>query len=140
MVQETVSHSGRVIAAEPKLITVEIVSESACAACHAKGLSSLGEQKVKQVEVPAPASPAFSVGEEVWVELKASEAHKAVWIAYVTPLLVLLAVIMILLHAGAGELVAGLAGIGAVAVYYFCVWLLRERLRDQYIFMIRKKQ
>ncbi len=46
---------------------------------------------------------------------------------------------MVLLRSGAGELVAGLAGIAAVAVYYFCVWLLRDRLRDQYIFMIRKK-
>ena len=32
------------------------------------------------------------------------------------------------------------AGIGAVAVYYFCIWLLRGRLQDQYIFTIRKKQ
>ena len=32
------------------------------------------------------------------------------------------------------------AGIGAVAVDYFCVWLLRDRLRDQYVFTIRKKQ
>ena len=31
-------------------------------------------------------------------------------------------------------------GIGAVAVYYFCIWLLRGRLQDQYIFTIRKKQ
>ena len=66
--------------------------------------------------------------------------HKAVWIAYALPLVVLLAVIGILLKAGAGELVAGLSGIGAVAVYYLCIWLLRDRLRDQYIFTIRKKQ
>ncbi len=136
---ETVSHSGKVIAADPQLITVEIVSESACSACHAKGLCGVGEQRVKQVSVPTPVSEFYEIGEEVWVDLKASMGHKAVWIAYVTPLAVLVAVIMVLLRSGAGELVAGLAGIAAVAVYYFCVWLLRDRLRDQYIFMIRKK-
>ena len=140
MTQETVSHSGKVLSVDPQFVTVEIVSASACGACHATGLCSLGDSKVKQVAVPTPVAPVFAPGEDVWVDLRASMGHKAVWIAYVTPLLVLLAVIMVLLHAGAGELVAGLAGIGAVAVYYFCVWLLRERLRDQYIFTIRKKQ
>ena len=139
MAQETVSHSGKIISVDPQLITVEIVSESACGACHAKGLCGLGEQKVKQVSVPTPVSPFYEVGEEVCVDLKASMGHKAVWIAYALPLVVLLAVIGIFLKAGAGELVAGLAGIGSVAVYYFCIWLLRGRLRDQYIFTIRKK-
>ena len=140
MAQETVSHSGRVVAADPQLITVEIISESACGACHAKGLCSLGDQKVKQVVVPTPVSELYEIGEEVYVDLKASMGHKAVWIAYALPLVVLLAVILVLLRAGAGEGVAGLGGIAAVAVYYFCIWLLRDRLRDQYIFTIRKKQ
>ena len=140
MAQETVSHSGRVVAADPQLITVEIISESACGACHAKGLCGVGEQKVKQVVVPTPVSETYAVGEDVFVDLKASMGHKAVWIAFALPLVVLLAVILILLQAGVGELAAGLAGIGALAVYYFCIWLLRDRLRDQYIFTIRKKQ
>ena len=119
---------------------MEIVSESACGSCHAKGLCGVGEQKVKQVTVPTPVSPFYEVGEEVYVDLKASMGHKAVWIAYALPLVVLLAVLGILLKAGAGELAAGLGGIAAVAVYYLCIWLLRDRLRDQYIFTIRKKQ
>ena len=140
MSQESVSHAGKVIAADPQVITVEIVSESACGACHAKGLCGVGEQKVKQVVVPTPVSETYAVGEDVFVDLKASMGHKAVWIAFALPLVVLLAVILILLQAGVGELAAGLAGIGALAVYYFCIWLLRDRLRDQYIFTIRKKQ
>ena len=137
---ETVSHTGKVVAADPQLITVEIVSESACGSCHAKGLCGIGEQKVKQVVVPTPVSELYEIGEEIYVDLKASMGHKAVWIAYALPLVVLLAVILILLRAGAGELAAGLGGIAAVAVYYFCIWLLRDRLRDQYVFTIRKKQ
>ena len=117
MAQETVSHIGKVISADPQFIQVEIVSESACGACHAKGLCGVGEEKVKQVSVPTPVSPFYEVGEEVFVDLKASMGHKAVWIAYALPLVVLLAVIGILLRAGTGELVAGLGGIGAVAVY-----------------------
>ena len=140
MAQETVSHSGKVVAADPQFITVEIVSESACGSCHAKSLCGLGEQKVKQVTVATPVSEFYEIGEEVYVDLKASMGHKAVWIAYALPLVVLLAVILVLLQAGVGEGVAGLGGIVAVALYYFCIWLLRDRLRDQYVFTIRKKQ
>ena len=137
---ETVSHAGKVVQIDPRFITVEIVSESACGACHAKGLCGVGEQKVKQVVVPTPATEFYEVGEDVRVELKASMGHKAVWIAYVTPLIVLLAVILIFLKAGAGELRAGLLGLVAVAAYYFVIWLLRDRLQDEYIFTISKIQ
>lgn len=138
MGKESVSHKGRVISADPQFITVEIISESACSSCHAAGLCSLSEQKVKQVVVPTPVSEFYEPGEEVLVSLKASMGHKAVWIAYAVPLFVLLCVIMGLLGSGVGELAAGLSGIGAVAVYYFIIWLLRSRLQDQYVFQISK--
>ena len=132
---ETVSHSGKVLSADPQFIEVEILSESACSACHAAGLCGLSEAVAKKVTVPTPVSEFYEPGEEVWVDLRASMGHKAVWIAYAIPLVVL----MILLRFGAGELVAGLGGIAAVAVYYFGIWLFRDRLRDQYVFTIRKK-
>ena len=72
----TVSHKGRVTAVTPQLTTVEIVSESACSACHAKGLCSLGEQQTKIVEVPTSGWDMLSPGDEVEVLLKASMGHK----------------------------------------------------------------
>jgi hypothetical protein len=36
-----------------------------------------------------------------------------------------------------GEVAAGLAGLGAVALYYGILWLLRDRLRNEYIFTIQ---
>ena len=138
MSKDTISHRGRVISAGLQFVTVEIISESACSSCHAAGLCGMSEQKVKQIDVPTPVSEFYEEGEEVCVSLRASMGHKAVWIAYGIPLVVLVAVIMGLLAAGAGELVSGLAGIGALAVYYLCIWLLRSKLQDQYVFTISK--
>ncbi len=73
------------------------------------------------------------------VVLKASMGMKAVWIAYFLPLVVLLAVALGLIALGVGEAVAGLAGIAAVGVYYFVVWLFRERLRNEYVFTIEQQ-
>ena len=132
-----ISHRGRIVSVTPEFTTVEIVSESACAACHAKGLCSLGDSKVKQVEVPTRGWDNYTVGQEVSVVLRATMGHKAVWLAYVVPLLVMVAALLGILAAGGSELLAGLGAIGAVAVYYGVIWLLRDRLRKEYVFNIK---
>ena len=135
---ETVSHRGKVVQVTPEFTTVEIISSSACSACHASGVCGMSEYTKKAVEVPTRAWENFTPGEEVNVVLKASMGHKAVWLAYVLPLLVLVAVLMGTLALGAGELVAGLGAIAGVAVYYLLLWLFRDRLRNEYVFTIER--
>lgn len=133
-----ISHKGRVVSVTPEVTRVEIVSESACSACHAKGFCSLGEAKVKMVEVPTSGWTDLKPGDEVRVVLKASMGHKAVFLAYLIPLVILVASILAVTAAGLGELCAGLVALASLAVYYFCLWLLRGRLRNEYIFNIKK--
>jgi sigma-E factor negative regulatory protein RseC len=135
---ETVSHKGRIVQVTPEFTTVEIISASACSACHASGLCGMSEYTKKAVEVPTRAWENYQPGEEVNVLLKASMGHKAVWLAYVAPLLVLAAVLMGSLAMGAGELVAGLGALGGVALYYLFLWLFRNRLRNEYVFTIER--
>jgi sigma-E factor negative regulatory protein RseC len=61
---------------------------------------------------------------------------KAVWLAYFIPLLVMLAVILGLIALGVAEVPAALAGLGALAVYYLGLWLLRGKLQNEYVFTI----
>lgn len=132
-----IAHRGRIVSITPEVTTVEIVSEPACSACHAKGLCSLGDATVKQVELPTRGWDNYVVGDEVQVILRASMGHKAVWLAYVVPLLVMVAVLLGTLAAGGSELLAGSLAIGAIALYYVLIWLLRGRLRNEYIFNIK---
>ena len=130
-------HTGKVVSMTPTMTTVQIVSQSACSECHAAGLCGLSEYTEKAIEVPTRPSATYGVGDEVQVVLKASMGFKAVWIAYFLPLVVLLAVALGLIALGVPELVSGLAGLGAVALYYLVVWLLRDRLRNEYVFTIQ---
>ena len=130
-------HTGKVVSMTPKTTTVQIVSQSACSECHAAGLCGLSEYTEKAIEVPTSPSATYGVGDEVQVVLKASMGFKAVWIAYFLPLVVLLAIALGLIALGVSEVVAGLAGIGAVALYYLIVWLRRDRLRNEYVFTIQ---
>lgn len=135
---EEVSHAGRIVEITPELTTVEIVSESACSSCHAKGLCSLGEAKTKLVQLPTRGWDNYEVGDEVTVCFSATMGHKAVWIAYVIPLFVLMAVLLVLSACGVGELASGLWAIGAVALYYLAVKLFGKRLKNEYIFNIKR--
>ena len=135
--REQVMHTGKVVSMTPKTTTVQIVSHSACSECHAAGLCGLSEYTEKAVEVPTSPSATYGVGDEVQVVLKASMGFKAVWIAYFLPLVVLLAITLGLIAAGVPEVLSGLAGIGAVALYYLIVWIRRDRLRNEYVFTIQ---
>ena len=138
MSSDVVTHSGRITAITPEKITVEIISESACSACHASGLCGLSESKKKEVEVPFTFGD-WSVGKEVEVNLKKTMGLKAVWLGYVIPLAVLLAVLLGASAAGVAELACGLVAIASVAVYYLIIYLFRDKLRNEYSFYIKEK-
>ncbi|MBO7644567.1 MAG: SoxR reducing system RseC family protein [Bacteroidales bacterium] len=134
---EEITHKGRIVAIDPEITTIEIISEAACAACHAKGLCSLGEQQVKQVQVRTSAWTPRQVGDEVEVVLKKSMGYKAVFIAYGLPLVVLFVALMLLNALGVGELYAGLGAIGAVILCYFVLFLFRNKISKDYSFFLK---
>ena len=138
MAASDISHSGKIVSIDPDFITVEFVSESACATCHASGFCGTAEATHKAVAVPATAGN-WQVGQEVEVLLRRSMGFKAVWLAYAIPLLVLLAVLLGLNSAGFSELASGLAAIGATGIYYLILWLFRDRFRNEYSFYIKEK-
>lgn len=135
--EEIITHKGRIVAIDPEITTVEIVSEAACASCHAKGLCGLGEQQVKEIQVRTSAWTPRQVGDEVEVVLKKAMGYKAVFIAYGTPLVVLFVTLMALTALGVGELYAGLGAIGAVVVCYFVIFLFRKKLSKDYAFYLK---
>ena len=134
---EEITHKGRIVAIDPEITTIEIISEAACASCHAKGLCGLGEQQVKQVMVRTSAWTPRKVGDEVEVVLKKAMGYKAVFIAYGLPLVVLFATLMILNAVGVGELYAGLGAIGAVILCYLVIFLVRNKISKDYSFYLK---
>ena len=135
--KEQVMHTGKVVSMTPQSTVVQIVSHSACSECHAASVCGMSEFVEKAIEIPTDPRAPYQVGDEVKVVLKATMGLKAVWIAYFLPLVVLLAVALGLMALGVGEVVSGLAGIAAVGVYYFVIWLLRDRLRNEYVFSVQ---
>lgn len=139
MARNEISHIGRIKEMTPESTVVEIVSSSACSACHARGLCSVSEEKVKEIEVPTDPYATWKTGDEVRVMLKQTMGLKAVWISYVAPLLILMILILTLSAVSVHEIYAGLISIGAVAVYYLVIYLMRDYLAKDFVFYLKEK-
>ena len=137
MARNEISHRGKIMAITPELTTVEIISTSACAECHAKGMCGMSESKVKEISVPSDPYSSHEVGDEVDVVLKKSMGLKAVWISYVIPLFILMILILSLSSVTGNEAFVGLGSIAGVALYYLIIYLFRDRLAKDFVFYIR---
>ena len=62
---------------------------------------------------------------------------KAVWISYVIPLIILMILILSLSSVFEKEYICGLTAIAGVGIYYFVIWLLRDRLKNEFTFYIK---
>jgi len=134
---EAVSHKGRIVSVETGRVSVEIISESACASCHAAGLCGVSESKKKIVDVPVRETGKYVIGQEVEVCLAKKAGLKAVLFSYALPALILLILILSLPRIGFGELATGVSSILGVAGYYLVLFLCRDRLAEGYEFYIK---
>ncbi|MBE6240429.1 MAG: hypothetical protein E7115_02870 [Bacteroidales bacterium] len=130
-------HKGKVLEMTPDFTSVQIMVSSACASCHAKTLCGMSEEEEKVIMLPTDPYATYNVGDEVDVCTKMSMGLKAAWISYVIPLMILMAMILILTSSGVNELISALSSIGGVGLYYFIIWLFREKLQNEFVFYIR---
>jgi len=131
-----IAHKGKIVEITPDFTTVEIIASSACSACHAKGLCGMSEDQEKIIMLPTDPYAVHAVGDEVTVMTKMSMGLKAVWISYVVPLAILMILILSLSAVIDNEFLRGGIAIAGVAVYYFFIWLFRDKLSNEFVFYI----
>lgn len=135
--KKEIYHDGKIIEITPEFTSVEIISSSACSQCHAKGLCGFSEEESKVVMVPTSPYTERKVGDTVTLALKQTMGLKAVWISYVIPLIILMILVLSLSFVIDNEVWTGLAAIGGVALYYLVIWLLRDKLKNEFVFYIK---
>ena len=135
----SIEHEGVIIEIkEGARAIVSIVSQSACASCHAKGVCSAADQKDKEIEVALSPEDNYSVGERVIVSLESGLGLKAVLILYVIPLIILLTLLLTLLGCKVNEPISALISVGSVAVYYIVIKIFKLSLEKNLYFKIRR--
>lgn len=136
---EIISHPGRIIEITPEFTTVQFTALSACSSCHAEGFCGVAGSEQKVIQIPTVPGP-WENGQEVDVCLKRGMGFKAVWLAYVIPLILLLAVLLGLVALGVKDWIAGLAALAVTLCYYLVLRIFRESLSNEYTFYIKEKK
>ena len=135
-----VKHTGEVIRIQGDVVAVRMTVNSACSACHAKGVCGASEQTDKIVEVETTDASFFEVGERVEVGMMQRDmGSKSVILAYVVPFFVLTLALVGALLLGASEGVAVLAAIAGVTLWYGVLFLLRDKVKNRIKFIIIKQ-
>ena len=116
---------------------VKINSESACSACHAKGVCGAADQEEKFLDVPLSGGN-YKTGELVHVQVARRLGFKAVALGYFYPFLLLMAVLILLLFIGVSELKAGGMALLSILPYYLLLYLFRKRIESTFTFSIKK--
>ena len=137
MKKNEITHRGKIVEITPDFTTIEIIASSACSSCHAKNLCGMSEDQEKHIMLPTDPYATHQIGDEVEVCTKMTMGLKAVWISYVIPLAVLMILILSLSCVFENEALRGLAAIAGVGVYYFVIWLFRDRLKNEFTFYIK---
>ena len=73
-----ICHEGIVRSVNGNRLTVEIVSKSMCASCHAKGACSSSDMKIKEIDVVAEGNETYAAGEKVNLVISHGNGLKAV--------------------------------------------------------------
>lgn len=134
---DLIEHLGRVDAVTPNDIRVVIVSQSACASCHAKGACTASDSSEKIVVVTKP-NHNFLVGETVKVLLKKSLGYKALLLGYLLPLVVLIVSLFLFSYLGVSEGKAGLCSLLTLIPYYTVIYLFKGSITKHFNFDIEK--
>ena len=135
---KTVVHEGIIQKIEGQQITVKMVVDSACAACHAKGICGAADSQDKVVVAKNVNDESFSVGERVQVELRQTLAFQAVLIGYLLPFVVLMTTFCLMSYFVKNELIDVSVSFRATILYYFIVWLFNKKIERKFVCYISK--
>ena len=140
---EVIEHEGVVIANEDGHFVVKFLQQSACASCKAKGFCASNENKEKLVDVWLTnghnAADNIGIGDKVTVCATISMGWKAITFAFIIPLAVLVATVIVALLITGDEPLSAIIGLGALCPYYFVLYLLRAKMQKQISFWIGAK-
>ena len=132
------SHDGIVQSVREGLVAVQIKAVSACATCQAHARCGFAESKDKTVEVPTADWQNYHEGDSVTVNIDESRGMLAVWIAYVMPALLLLAVIITLSILHLPEWVVVISAFIALGLYILGLYLVRRKVESRFTLTITK--
>lgn len=132
-----IHHRGVVEKIDGPKCYVRILQHSACSGCAAHKLCNSSESKEKIVEA-LTVDNEIRVGDTVDVEGTVSQGLRAVYLCYLIPLVLMILFLFLGYHLG-GELTGIVFSLFILTVYYFVLYLCRNKIGKHFCFTVHKK-
>lgn len=132
-----IEHLGRIEEINGNRVVVNFISQSACVSCQAKGVCSVSEVQEKSIEADNPEFE-INIGDQVRIILQQSMGFKALFLAYIFPLILVLVSLIVLSGFMNNEGLAGILSLGGIAAYYGVLFLIRKKVDKQFNFILKK--
>ncbi|MCD4746361.1 MAG: SoxR reducing system RseC family protein [Bacteroidales bacterium] len=131
-----ISHKGIINNIDNNKIYISIISQSACASCHVKGMCSVADMKEKIIEIENTKNNNYKIGDTVTVVMEKSSGTKAVVLGYFIPFIILLISLIVLISITNNEGLSGLISIGILIPYYLILYIFRDKLKKIFVFKL----
>lgn len=118
-------------------ILVRFQSAPACGSCIARSICAPGSVEKNLVEIHHKAQN-YTAGDPVKIHISRSMGFKALFLGYLLPFLIVVLMLILTGIMGFSELFSGLASLFVLLPYYFTLYLLREKVNQNFIFSVMK--
>ena len=134
----TIRQSATVIRVDATQIEVEVCRPEACAACKAKSVCSEEGGQGKRMTL-ANDGQGYQLGEQITLVMRRSAGLKAVVIAYLVPVILVVAALLVFQTVQIKETVAAISTLVLLGLYFLVIRLLRGRLNRELTIEIEKE-
>lgn len=131
-----IEHSGIVTSISGDQATVRFITSSACAGCQASGVCDASGTNEKIVT--ATSHEKIHPGDRVSIIMKESLGFRALFLGYLFPFLLVLTLLIVLTLLSFSEVIAGVASLLLLPLYYYLLYLRKEKIGSKFSFIIKK--
>lgn len=140
MREDCVEQKGIVIKKQEDKLVVKIEQKSTCSSCHARGACTSLDKKDKEIEITTKDVENYSIGDEVIITISTKLGMKAVFIAFVLPLiLIVVALFLSIKIFSLSQSLSALISLVVLSAYYFFLYKQNLFLSKQFNFTIKEK-
>jgi sigma-E factor negative regulatory protein RseC len=140
MKEDCVEQKGIVIKKQEDKVIVKIEQKSTCSSCHARGACTSLDKKDKEIEIKTKDTQNYNIGDEVVITISTKLGMKAVFIAFVLPLILLVIALFLSIKLfSLTQSLSALVSLLVVAAYYVLLYKQNLFLSKEFNFLIKEK-
>lgn len=118
---------------------IRTIRSSACDTCASSGTCNSKRGKDFHVDITDKRLEGHKPGDQIYIEMPARTGRHAIIVGFGLPLTIFAATLLLLHYTGSTDEWAALGGLGAIAVYYLIIYLIRGRVERHFTIHIAEK-